>query len=66
MKTTDLAVYLIAFVAVVAVLAGVVPPLMNAHSTVLNALGLAVALSAVLAAVLTAHATFTKSLKEKR
>lgn len=63
MTTKQLAVYLITFISVVAVLFGLVPPLMNAASTFLNAVGAAVALSVLIAAILVAHATFTH--KEK-
>ena len=59
MKTGQLAAYLITFVAMVAVLFGMVPPMLNAQSTFSNALGCAVALATVLAAILTAHATYS-------
>jgi hypothetical protein len=63
MKTSELAVYLIAFVAVVAVLFGLVPPLLNAKSTALNAVGAAVTVATILAAILTGHAVHTKNKK---
>lgn len=58
MTTKQLATYLITFIVVVAVMFGLVPPLLNAPSTFLNAIGAAVALSAFVASILVAHATF--------
>lgn len=57
MTTKQLAMYIVAGVAVFAGLFGMIPPLLNAHSTLLNALGAALAFTVVLAAVLTVHAT---------
>ncbi len=59
MTTKQLAAYLIVFVAVVAVLFGMVPPLLNARNTLYNALGAASALATIVAAALIAHAVHT-------
>lgn len=68
MKTMQLAVCLVSFVAVVGVLFGLVPPMLNAPNTLLNALGAAVALSVIVAAVLVVHATLThdKTTQDKK
>jgi uncharacterized membrane protein len=65
MTTKQLAIYLIIFIAVVAVLFGLVPPMLNRADTFTNAIGIAVVLATVLAAVLTAHATYTHDHPKK-
>jgi hypothetical protein len=58
--TKQLAVYMVTGLAVVVGLGGLVPPLVNAPDTLLNALGVGVTLAVIGAAALVAHATYTK------
>lgn len=59
MTTTKLAVLLTVFVATVAILFGLVPPLLNAKSTFLVAIGVGVVLATVFAAILITHSVLT-------
>jgi len=58
MTTKQLAIYIICGVAVFAGVFGLVPPLLNAANSLLNALGAALAFAIILSAVLTVHATY--------
>lgn len=66
MKTGHLAVYLILFVAVTSVLFGIVPGMLNAPNSFLNAIGAAVAVAVVVAAALVGHATWEHSREDEK
>jgi hypothetical protein len=55
MKTTQLAVALIGLITIFAGVFGLVPPLLNAKDTFMNALGIAIILAVILAAVLVVY-----------
>jgi hypothetical protein len=58
--TKQLATYLIAAIAMFAGLFGVVPPLLNASNTFMNALGASLAFVIIFATILIVHSTYTK------
>lgn len=60
MTTKQLAVYLLCLMAVCAVFFGLVPPLLNAHSTLFNSIGGAITLAAIFTIIVIAHSTLSK------
>lgn len=61
MKTRELAVYLLLAMVGAATMFGFVPPLLNAKSSFLNAVGIFLAVAIVFGAILTGHSTFTRN-----
>jgi fatty acid desaturase len=61
MTTKQLAVYLVTFIAFVAIQFGMVPPMLNSTSSFVVALGIAVVLATLISFILIFHATYTRS-----